>query len=443
MKVAIASSFACGLSFWMRLQSEGTGVCVWINDDEQKQVGDGLVPKVSTWAKLFAWAKENALRNELTIVLFDSSGMGEQADEARKWGLHVVGGGKFCDKLEKDRSFGFEIAKAAGATLPEYVDFKSFAAARTWAEGLPEEQAVYWKSDRFLESDATKGVTGGSKLREYLDSVIRRFGPRGECMVQEKIEGVPLSTARWWNGKAFVGPYELTLEHKKCWNEDIGPATGCAFNAVWFEDDEPNSAEKLGFSKLSQTFVKEAAPPGIYDMNALVGEDGDAYFLEWTPRFGYDSEPTSLCLWASVSHLLYALATGTELPDWSSSVAYSLRLTIPPYPWEHGKREYKHGSLGVELRGIDPTDFVGGNFLPYEIGLDGESGLHVASPEGIVGLAIHVGDTLSALNADALETAKSLDIAGLQYRTDGDKAISKDAEAMLKSGFYCPPGLME
>jgi phosphoribosylamine--glycine ligase len=443
VNVAIATSFSCGLSFWLRLQAEGCKVLVWNQDKEQQQVGTGLVPTCSTWAKLLDWAKQGALANQPTVVLFDSSGMGEQADEARRWGLLVVGGGKFCDKLEKDRSYGFEIAKNCGATLPSYVDFKSFQEARQWAQKLPQEESVYWKSDRFLESDATKSATGGQQLSEYLDSVIRRFGPRGECMVQQKIDGVPLSTARWWNGRAFVGPYEGTIEHKKCWNDDIGPATGCAFNAVWFYADEPDIALKLGFSNLTQVFLREQAPPGIYDMNAIAGEDGEAYFLEWTPRFGYDSEPTSLCLWESASQLLYALATGTDLPEWSNQTAFSLRLTIPPYPWEHGKREMKHTSLDVEVRGIKVDDLIGGDFLPYELAFDSVKGLHVASPEGIVGLAIHIGDSLSELNSSALDTAKKIDAPGLQYRTDAADCILKDGDSMLASGFWCPPGLLE
>ena len=443
MNVAVASDYASGLSFWLRLQAEGCRVCVWIKDKEQAVVGDGLVQKATTWTNLFQWAKDASLRGEFALILFDSSGLGEQADEARKWGLHVIGGGKFCDRLENERSFGFEIAKVAGATLPEYKDFSSFQEAQKWAESLPEDQPVYWKSDRYLESDATKGVEGGSKLREYLESVIRRFGPRGECMVQKKIEGIALSTARWWNGKAFVGPYEGTIEHKKCWNDDIGPATGCAFNAVWFYSDEPDIAVNLGFPALEARFLREQAPPGIYDMNALAGKDGQAYFLEWTPRFGYDSEPTSLCLWPSVAHLLYALATGTDLPDWSEQIAYSLRLTIPPYPWEHGKREMKHTSFGVEVRGIEIDALVGQDFLPYELAIDNERGLHVATARGIVGLAIHIGDSLSRLDEDALETAKKIDVAGIQYRTDGAKSIAEDAENMLHTGFGCPPGLME
>lgn len=440
MRIAIASSFACGLSFWSRLSDEGSHVRVWLQDKEQAEVGRGLVEQATGWNDLLTWAKAGAITGEPTVMLFDSSGMGEQADEARKWGLHVIGGGKFCDKLEKDRSFGFEIARAAGAVLPDYKDFKSFDEAREFARSLPEE-SVYWKSDRFLESDATHKAVSGEELVEYLDSIIRRFGPRGECMIQETVEGIAVSTARWWNGKSFVGPYEGTIEHKKSWNDDVGPATGCAFNALWFYPDyETEIAQQLGFEMLAQAFLREQAPPGIYDMNSIAGADGVPYFLEWTPRFGYDSEPTSLCLWPNLSKFLWAIATGTELDEPSDDLAYTLRLTVPPYPWEHAKKDYKHGAYGVEVRGVD--SLWEGDFLGYELAFDQERGLYVASPEGIVGCAYAQGTQLSELADEALETAKSLRASGLQYRTDGADAIREDARRLLSSGFEVPSSLL-
>jgi phosphoribosylamine--glycine ligase len=429
VRVAIASSFGTGLSIWARLQDEGCDVLVWIEDAEQKHVGEGIVPKTGSWSTLLAWAREDVAR---TVMLFDSSGLGEQAEEARSRGVLVVGGGVFCDKLEKNRLFGFEIAQQAGALLPPYQDFPSFLHARQFVEGI--DAPIFWKSDRFLESDATKGTDNGEKMGQYLDGIIRRFGGYGSCMVQEKIDGVPVSTARWWNGRAWVGPFETTLEHKKCWNDDVGPATGCAFNLLWFGNTIDDRLEDV-FDNLTPTFLAKQAPPGIYDINCIAGKDGNCYFLEWTPRFGYDSEPTSFALIHSASAWLWAIATGTELPDWSRDLALSLRLSIPPYPWEHAKREYKHGAHGVEVRGVD--SLWGQDFLAYELGRN-EHGLYVASPEGIVGLAYAQGSDLDALDAAVKETVKRIDVAGLQYRTDPGNELAEDLDTLAQSGFLVP-----
>lgn len=443
IRIAIASSFGVSVGLWARLRDEGNDVRVWVSEDEQRGVGEGIVPRVYGWGPLLEWAKTGARAGEPTVMLFDSSGLGEKADEARRWGLHVVGGGKFCDRLEKDRTYGFQVAQGAGAVLPPYQDFSSFEEARRFAETLDEDAEVYWKSDRFLESDATHKAAGGTDLREYLDGVIRRFGRHGSCMIQEKVDGVAISTARWWNGRTFVGPYEGTLEHKPAFNGDIGPATGCAFNALWFYDDDlPLIAEKLGFASLEATFLREQAPPGIYDINAIAGEDGEAYFLEWTPRFGYDSEPTALALIDDLGAFYWAIATGAALPDIDTqSLAYSIRLGVPPYPWEHAKREYKNGAIGIEIR-PEPESLWADGFHAYELARN-EYGLYVASPEGLVGLAVTAGRALSVLHDDAVEIAEDLrKTAGLTYRTDGAEKVTEDAEEVLAAGFELPTSLL-
>lgn len=443
MRVAVISKYGTGAALWQRLAAEGCDVRVWIKHAEQKHIGDGLVPKAGSFPELLAWAKENN-----ALVMCDDSGTGDLADQARKARLLTVGGGSFCDKLEKDRAFGQEIAQSAGCRLPPYEEFNSFAECLKWAQSAGDV-AVYWKSDADLECDATQGCENGEELAEYLESVIRRFGDKGKCVVQEKIEGVTISTARWWNGRTFVGPYEGTFERKKCFNDEIGPATGCAFNALWYYDDEPDIAHAVGFPQLEPLFLKHDAPPGIYDINAIVHENGDAYFLEFTPRMGYDSEPVSSQLTASYSQWLLAVAQGGELPEWSDELAYGLRVTIPPYPWEHAKREMKRTSVDVEVRGevfehIDARGLWDGRFLAYDLAYEpGGKGMHCASPEGILGVACAVGDSLTDLDERCQETAKAIRPKNRLYRTDGATCLAEDAENLARAGYEVHGGLLE
>jgi phosphoribosylamine--glycine ligase len=413
---------------------------------ELSAVGEGLVQKFAGWGPLFEWAKAGHRAGEPTLVLFDSSGEGDKAEEAIRWGLRVIGGGKFMDRLEKDRGYGFKVAQDAGCLLPPYTEFKSFQEARNAAESIPDDVDVYWKSDRYLESDATHKAEGGKDLAEYLDGIIRQYGSHGSCMIQEKIEGAALSTARWWNGRAWVGPYEGTIEHKAAYNGDIGPATGCALNAIWFYDDlEPKIAEALGWENLTTAFLKAEAPMGLYDINAIIGDDGEAYFLEWTPRFGYDSEPTGFRLIENLSEWLWYVATGTGTGSINQQeIAYSIRLGVPPYPWEGGKKEHKHGSYGVPVRGIEESDDLWSDgFIGYQIGKS-EHGLYVASPEGLVGLAYGQGTSLESAHTQAEDVAQKLrKTAGLSFRTDGAEVIAEDAERILAAGYEVPPSLLD
>jgi phosphoribosylamine-glycine ligase len=432
LKIAIASGFACALSWWARLQDEGHDVAVWIEPQSHKSVGEGLVPKMTR-------GEFDAFKGDL--VLFDSSGLGDLADAVRKRGLPVVGGGAFMDRLEKDRSFGQKIAEEAGCTLPPFEEFESFTAALERARELGD-LAIFFKSDRYLDSDATHGADSGAEMVEYLEGLIDRYGGHGRCIIQQKIDGVPLSTARWWNGMDWVGPYEATYENKKFMNDDVGPSTGCSFNVVWFYDGLPAVAKGIGWEQLTPAFRKHSAPPGLYDINVIVAEDGTVYFLEWTPRLGYDSEMTSALLLPDLGRHLAAVATGHDVPDPSDDMAYAVRLSIPPYPWEHGKKQDKGGCDGIVLRGHD--GLWDGGFVAYCVreSKKFKGALEVAGPEGIVGLAAAVGADLEDLHEDAIDVAKALRIPGLSYRTDGAKDIQDQAAKLAEAGFEVHPGML-
>jgi phosphoribosylamine-glycine ligase len=427
----------------MRLQDEGCDVLVWIDRDKPPtdkiaHVGDGLVEKARSWDDLLAWAKEGMQSGEPTLILFDASGMGEKADEARAAGVYTVGGGSFMDKLESNREFGQQIAEAAGCKLPPFVAFNSLSSVKKFAETLGATP-VYFKTDSYLSADDTRKCEHGAALYRYMDELQAEYRDKIKCIVQKKIDGVPLSTGRWWNGKAWIGLYLWDIEHKALMNDDVGPSTGCSFNAVGFYADEsPRIAQQLGWEKLTSEFLKHEAPPGWYDINAVVTED-DAYFLEWTPRLGYDSEMTSFRLVGDLSKQLWAVATGQEPSVHSSNIAYSVRMWIPPYPWEFTEWTDTHSNLGTRIHNWG-EELWAGNFVPYQVRMVGDN-LEIGSTEGIVGLAIAVGTDLSELHDEAMDYAKQLDVRGLGYRTDGGAVVKKDAEELAKRGHVLHTGL--
>lgn len=439
MRIGIASYFGCGLSIWTRLQAEGHDVRVWIQPQSHKSIGEGIITHAGQFPELLAWCKDGARSGTPTLMLFDSSNLGDKADEARKAGLAVVGGGSFCDKLEKDRDFGFKIAREAGCNIPEFKEFPSISATMAWAKSQ-EIPPVFWKTDKYLTGDTTHGAENSAELVEYLEGVQRDFGDRIKNIVQKKIDGTPLSTARWWNGKDWVGPYEGTYENKKFMNDDVGPSTGCSFNAVWFYDEEePKIARLLGWEKLSDSFRKNEAPAGLYDINAVVDHEGEAWFLEWTPRFGYDSEPTSFRLIPDLGAHLYCVAYGHTPAEPSGSLAYALRLSVPPYPWEHGSKDDKGSAHGTRVLGVD--GLWDGNFIGYCLRI-GDLGLECAGPEGVVGLSLAVGEDVEDLGQETLDYAKSLNVAGLGYRTDGAKDCAEKGAELAAAGIDVHPGLL-
>jgi phosphoribosylamine--glycine ligase len=439
VRIGIVSKYAYELSFALRLIAEGHEVRWWIAPSYGKGVGNGLVPKAGQWPELLAWVREGS-RTGPAIMLFGTSGLGDKADEARKAGVPVVGGGTFMDKLEHDRDYGFKIAQEAGAQLPPYKEFASIDETIAWARTITLPPS-FWKTDRYFDGDTTHGVDDAAHLIEYLEGMRTAHGNRMTNIVQKKIDGIPFSTARWWNGRDWVGPYEGAYENKKFMNDDVGPSTGCSFNALWFyEEEQPRIAEILGWENLSSAFRAAEAPPGLYDMNAIITDEGEGYFLEWTPRFGYDSEPTSFRLIPDLGAHLYAVAFGHTPPEPSHALAYSIRLSIPPYPWEHGDVNDKGGAVGKRIIGadLDPES----SFVPYHLRM-GPRGLEMASPEGLVGLAYVQGEDIHQLGEQALEAAEELKrTAGLQYRTDGAEDCAEAAHKLDEAGLEVHIGLL-
>jgi phosphoribosylamine---glycine ligase len=449
MRIGIASAFACGVGLWRRLMDEGHEVRAWRGDERDgtphvfvshRYVGQGIVPLEDSWHALLAWCKEEPS----AILLFDSSGLGKLADEARKSGIQVIGAGTFCDRLEKDRTFGRKIAESAGIESPPHIEFSSIDDCIAYARSGKLNREVYWKTNAYISGDATHLCRNDVELVEYLMWVKTITNPNTTCVLEDKLDGFALSTARWWNGRAWVGPYAFDLERKAFMPGDVGPSTGCSLNAVGFyPDDEPIIANVLNWHELTSAFRQAHAPPGIYDINAIV-DDGQAYFLEWTPRFGWDSEGISPLLYPSFSAWLNFIATGSTYspePD-RDNFALSVRLTVAPAPWEFGERDEKGSCVGMYVRG-PVGNLWGDGFVGYQLMHDPEMGLQVAAPEGLVGLVAEVGDTCSQMAEDILDRAEQIRAASrLCYRTDVGKAIQEDVQKCYDAGFDdLPSGL--
>ncbi len=442
---------ATALSFVARMLDEGSEVLHYVHQHQSREIGRNLVLQTDSLHQALAWAKRAP-----TVAVFASSGMGKAAndvaigaDEFRKMGVPTLCGGSFCDRLEKDRVFGEEIAKAAGCRIPPTKTFATIGQAIAFARTVGDE-AWYFKSDKYLESDATFGGHDGQELADYLAVVQKKFGDAIPNLLQRKIPGVALSTACWWNGRQFCGPFESTIEHKKFMDGDLGSSTGCSFNAVWFyEAENPKIAKSLKWANLTKLFLEHKAPPGLYDINTIVAEKagpwgpaGEAYFLEWTPRFGWDSEATSLrLLETTMSEFFEKMAHGAidKVPVSTKELAYAVRLSVQPYPYEHLKDD-KNTAKGVRIGGAD--GLWDGHFIAYCVGLSDAGELYVADRWGLVGLSLATGTSLSKLHDEVMAYAKDeLRVPSLQFRTDGAKCIVKDAKALKALGYEIHEGI--
>ena len=362
----------------------------------------------------------------------------------RKAGSTVFGASAFFDKLEKDRDYGMRIAEKIGMTLPEYYTFGSITESLKWLQDRPSDEKWYFKTDRELGAAFT---AGGDKahLSARLKYVRASKGDRIKHLLQKAIDGADLSTAFYWNGRTFLLPAEGTLERKEFGESDTGPKTGCAMNLMWFYSDVPKVVHEQGWAKLIEIFRAEQAPPGIVDINAILGDDGKVYFLEWTPRLGIDAEPTAQrLLQIEYGEFISRLCDATlpVAPFSTDNCAYSIRLSVPPYPYEPNKVDEKNSPIGLPCIEIQPGKSLWGRnvrdrLVAYGLqNVDGE--IQCADPFGLLGIASAIGTNLDTMNDACVKYAKDLRIPDLGYRTDGAKMIRKDLAAVRATGHEAP-----
>src|ERR1700739_4439772 len=114
---------------------EGHEVRYYIDNEKERDIADGFVPKSTDW--------EKDAREWADIVVFDDTlGQGARAQTLRAAGKPVIGGTEYTDNLEDDRSFGQEELKKAGVNIIPYEDFDSFDPAIEFVKNNPARNVI-------------------------------------------------------------------------------------------------------------------------------------------------------------------------------------------------------------------------------------------------------------------------------------------------------------
>src|SRR5690606_21048853 len=79
-------------------RKEGNQAKLYIENKEERDIGDGFIEKTEHWRRELDWAD--------VIIFDDVLGHGTLAQELRQQGHAVIGGTPYTDRLEDDRSFG-------------------------------------------------------------------------------------------------------------------------------------------------------------------------------------------------------------------------------------------------------------------------------------------------------------------------------------------------
>jgi phosphoribosylamine--glycine ligase len=219
-KLLFVSSFGGIADLARQCIAEGSEAKLWIDGKTEKRVGDGFVPKVDDWKEHVDWAD---------VVVFDDVEYGETCEALRAKGKAVVGGSRYSDRLELDRDFGQEEMATAGMTVLPSWDFTSFDAAIEFVRTHPDRYVV--KPNGKAQNEKVLSYVGqdedGKDVASTLALFQKSWGKKIQAFqLQKHASGVEVAVGAFFNGKDFVLPACVNFEHKRLFNEEIGPSTG-------------------------------------------------------------------------------------------------------------------------------------------------------------------------------------------------------------------------
>ena len=402
---------------------EGHEVRYCIDSPQEKEIGDGFVPKVDDWEAEVEWAD--------VIVFDDVLGQGEVANTLRAQGKAVIGGSPYTDRLEDDRSFGQQELKRMGINIIPFQDFTSFDEATEFVRAHPSRYVIKPSGEaanikRLLfvgEED------DGRDVIHVLEAYQRVYADKlKQFQLQRRVTGVEVAVGAFFNGNEFLTPINVNFEHKKLFPGNIGPSTGEMGTMMFWSN--PNKLFNQTLKKMEGK-LKEEKYTGYIDLNCMVNGQG-IYPLEFTARFGY---PTISIqqegLGIPMSNLLHALANGQKADlKAKNGFQVGVRIVVPPFPFDD-----------------DQTFEVNSQDCVIIFKKPAYDGIHIedvrcvydewliTGKSGVVLIVVGTGQTLKQAQTQAYNRVKNIMIPNMYYRTDIGDRWFEDSDRLHTWGY--------
>ncbi|MFQ5877006.1 MAG: phosphoribosylamine--glycine ligase [Acidobacteriota bacterium] len=404
------------------VSKEGHLVRYHIMSKADRTIADGFIDKVDDWSVHKDWAH---------VVVFDDCEFGPLADRLRREGRAVLGGSAYTDRLELDRDFGQEEMKAAGMnTLPKW-DFDSFDAAIEFIQKNPGRYVVKpsgrAQNEKVLsfvgqEEDGLDVVTMLRHYKKGWASKIRTF------QLQKYVSGVEIAVGAFFNGSDFVTPVFINFEHKRMFNDEIGPQTGEMGTAGFWYGTTAIFQQTLSKMKDRLAACRYA---GYVDVNCIANSRG-VYPLELTCRFGYPTINLQIeGVLSKWGEFLAALARGEPFNlRTKKGFQVCVVIAVPPFPFVDPEtfRKFSEDAAVIFKKpvpvGVHPCDvrMVDGDWR-----LAGDSGYALV----VTGSA----STMEEARREAYNRVRNIIIPNMFYRTDIGERWYREGDLLQTWGY--------
>ena len=424
MKIAMSSYNGMGAWFVLRLLAEGHDVDYYLSKPDYVDVLGGLIPspkKLSLDHRRTQQGFGYPSYKGYDLSLFDLTGRARQAD-ASKMEAPTMGDGTFEHTLEDDRKAGIQAMEQVEIKVPPYEEFTDVGAAKALIKKT-DKRYVY-KPYEGPGGSEDKSLTYVAKDAPDMLKVIDLLYKQSKGMpflLQEFVKGTEASVMGFFNGTDFY-MLSCTLEEKKFMNDNKGPNTGCSGNLV-FAISEESKLYREGLKKIIP-ILQSVGFTGMIDLNTILTET-TAYGLEWTPRFGYLSDPTIAAMYGHGYADMLQKVASMQVPQikWAAPFGVSVLLSIPPYPTEIRLPKTKD----VPIEGLDPEDLdqLCSTYM-YDVMLaKDKKSLITSGNYGFVCAPIGVGDSIEEAAGKCDKAIEKIQLPNMQLRTDITKSTLK------------------
>lgn len=420
----ISRDLACG-DLCYRLKKEGNDVRLYIEDPSQRQNLQNMVDKISDLKDQLHWVGKDGL------IVFDSVGHGKLQNDLRESGYSVVGGSELGDKLEHDRQYGQKIFSFCDIDIAPTINFSSAKDAIEFIKENPDKWVIKQNGHIEKSFNYVGELEDGSDVIEMLEGYNKHNSK--ECSsidLQKRLYGIEIGVGRYFNGKDWVGPIEINLEHKSLFNDNLGPKTDEMGTIMWYEEDENNKLFQATIAKL-KPYLQKIDFRGDIDINCIVNGK-EIYPLEATARFGCPSTQLQSELHISPwGEFLKAVADGKEY-DLKYKKGFGIIVLVATTPFPYGDDIKNHKMDGVRIlfrneMDKDTMDHIHFEEVSKRINSKDKEEYYISSNKGYVLHVSHIAETVELAREKVYKLIEQIIIPKMFYRTDiGLKFATED-----------------
>jgi phosphoribosylamine---glycine ligase len=412
------------------MKRDGHEVKLFIEEKDRKMNFEFIVDKTNNWKNELDWVGKNGL------IIFDNVGYGKIQDLLRKKGYSVFGSSNLGDKLESHREYCQNLFEKYGMKATIMKDFENMDDAVVYIKDDPRAWVIKQNGSSPKNMNYVGLFNDGkdtiSVLKNYLQN---RHINKERITLQEKIEGVEIGVGRYFNGKEWVGPIEINLEHKKFFPGNIGPTTSEMGTLAWYDDNENNKLFQETLAKI-KPHLQEINFKGDIEINCIVNETG-AYPLEATSRLGSPIIHLHTEIHSSPwANFLHSIAQGLNYDlKWKKGFGIVLLLAVPPFPYSKISKENIFYGLNVYFDNLTKEEMTHVHFEGLAKRHDSEQ-YFISDNRGYVLYVTGMGKTAEEAREKVYNIAKKIVIPKVMYRNDiALKFIEEDQQKLVEWGY--------